>query len=47
MRPNSDFVETFKWVLDLNVISKEFWIDEAVGAYKVTDIAPCTCSKSN
>ena len=44
--PDTEYVETFKWTPDLNVISKEFWADEAVGAYKVKDIAPCTCSNS-
>ena len=44
--PDTEYVETFKWAPDLNVISKEFWADEAVGAYKVNDIAPCTCSNS-
>jgi hypothetical protein len=44
--PDIDYVETFRWVPDLNVISKEFWVDEAVGAYKVTDIAPCPCASS-
>ena len=41
--PDTEFVETFQWIPDLNVISKEFWIDEAVGAYKVNEITPCTC----
>ena len=44
--PDTEFVETFNWTVDRNVISKEFWIDEAVGAYKVNDIAPCPCSDS-
>ena len=44
--PDTDYVENFKWIPDLNVISKEFWADEAVGAYKVKDIAPCPCSGS-
>ena len=44
--PDTEYVETFKWTPDLNVISKDFWADEAVGAYKVKDIAPCTCSNS-
>jgi len=43
--PDIEYVETFQWVPDLNVISKEFWADEAVGAYKVKDIAPCPCSE--
>jgi hypothetical protein len=42
--PDTEYVETFKWIPDLNVISKEFWADEAVGAYKVKDVAPCPCS---
>ena len=42
--PDIEFVETFQWAPDLNVISKEFWIDEAVGA--LNDITPCTCSNS-
>src|ERR1700746_2615732 len=41
--PDIEFVETFQWSPDLNVITKEFWIDEAVGSYKVNDITPCTC----
>ena len=44
--PDTEYVEMFQWIPDLNVISKEFWADEAVGAYKVNDIAPCTCSNS-
>jgi len=42
--PDTEYVETFQWTRGLNVISKEFWADEAVGAYTVTDIAPCTCA---
>jgi hypothetical protein len=44
--PDIEFVETFQWAPDLNVISKEFWADEAVGAYKVNSITPCACSNS-
>ena len=44
--PDTEYVETFTWAPDLNVISKEFWADEVVGAYKVNDITPCTCSNS-
>ena len=43
--PDTEFVETFQWKPDLNVISKEFWVDEAVGAYSVSEIAPCPCGK--
>jgi hypothetical protein len=42
--PDSEFVETFQWKPDLNVISKEFWADEAVGAYRINEIAPCPCA---
>ena len=44
--PDIAYVETFQWIPDLNVVSKEFWADEAVGAYTVNDIAPCPCSNS-
>jgi hypothetical protein len=43
--PDTEYVETFQWVPDLNVISKEFWADEAVGAYRVSTIDPCPCRK--
>jgi len=42
--PDIEFAETFNWTSDLNVISKDFWADEAVGAFKVKDVAPCPCS---
>ena len=44
--PDIAYVETFPWEADLNVIAKEFWADEAVGAYQLHDIAPCPCSPS-
>ena len=44
--PDIEFVEAFRWAPNLNVITKEFWIDEEVGAFKVNDITGCTCSKS-
>jgi hypothetical protein len=44
--PDTEYIETFQWVPDLNVISKEFWIDEAVGAFKVNDITACSCSNA-
>jgi len=43
--PDIEFAETFSWKPDLNVISKEFWVDEAVGAYRVTEIHSCPCRK--
>jgi hypothetical protein len=44
--PDAEHVETFQWIADLNVISKEFWADEAVGAFRINDIAPCPCANS-
>jgi hypothetical protein len=43
--PDIEFVETFKWQPDLNVISKEFWVDEAVGTYRVSEVHSCPCRK--
>jgi hypothetical protein len=43
--PDTEFVETFQWKPELNLISKEFWVDEAVGAYRVSEIEPCPCRK--
>ncbi len=43
--PDTEYAEAFQWRPDLNVISKEFWADEAVGAYRVREIAPCPCRK--
>jgi hypothetical protein len=42
--PDTEYAESFRWSSGLNVISKEFWVDEAVGAYAVNDIAPCRCA---
>ena len=42
--PDTEYIDTFQWVPDLNVISKEFWADEAVGAYRVNEIHPCRCA---
>ena len=42
--PDTEYIETFKWAPDLNVISKEFWADEAVGAYRVSEVQPCPCA---
>ena len=43
--PDTEYVETFEWKPDLNVISKEFWVDEAIGAYRISEIHPCLCRK--
>jgi hypothetical protein len=43
--PDTEYAETFRWRPGLNVISKEFWVDEAVGGYRVSEIAPCPCRK--
>ena len=44
--PDTEYIETFQWVPDLNVISKDFWADEAVGAYRVNEVSPCPCADS-
>src|SRR5215475_409158 len=43
--PDIEFTEAFSWKKDLNVISKDFWVDEAVGAYRVREVDPCPCRK--
>ena len=43
--PDIEFTEAFSWKQDLNVISKDFWVDEAVGAYRVSEVDPCPCRK--
>ena len=40
--PDFGVVQTFDWQPDLNVIAKQFWADEAVGAYRI-DVEPCPC----
>jgi hypothetical protein len=44
--PDTEHTETFRWAPDVNVISKEFWADEAVGTYRVDIVAPCPCAAS-
>lgn len=43
--PDIEVVETFSWTPDLNVISKDFWVDEAIGAYRVSEVDACPCRK--
>jgi hypothetical protein len=43
--PDIEFAETISWKPDLNVISKEFWVDEAVGTYRVREVQSCPCRK--
>jgi hypothetical protein len=43
--PDTEYVETFQWTPDLNVVSKKFWADEAVGTYRVREVQPCPCSR--
>ena len=35
--------EEYFWKLGSVKVSREFWIDEAVGAYRIGAIAPCPC----
>jgi hypothetical protein len=43
--PDIEFVEIFEWKPNLNVIAKELWVDEAVGAYRVSEVQSCPCRK--
>jgi hypothetical protein len=45
--PDTEYLETFTWAPDLNVISKEFWVDEAVGAFRVSEVQQCACAHPN
>jgi hypothetical protein len=40
--PDFELDQTFEWMPDVNVISKDFRLDEAVGAYRI-EVAPCPC----
>jgi len=43
--PDIEVTETFAWKPNLNVISKTFWVDEAVGAYRISGVDPCPCRR--
>ena len=43
--PDFEVREQFSWRPGLNKVTKEFWIDEAVAAYGIDNIAPCPCRK--
>ena len=38
-----DFKEQFTWKPDLVEVSVDFWADEAVEGYRLTNVAPCPC----
>ena len=42
--PDTEYADNFQWNSGVTVIVKEFWVDEAVGAYTIDDIAPCRCA---
>ena len=41
--PEIDFEEQFLWNRALVEVSIDFWADEAVEAYRLTNVAPCPC----
>jgi hypothetical protein len=43
--PDFQFREQFMWKPGSVKVSREFWADEAVAAYRVDNIAPCPCRK--
>jgi hypothetical protein len=43
--PDYEVREELTWLPGSTKVSKEFWIDEAVAAYRVDNIGPCPCRK--
>ena len=43
--PDYEVREELTWVPGSMKVSKEFWIDESVAAYRTDNIAPCPCRK--
>jgi hypothetical protein len=41
--PEIDFEEQFVWNPALVEVSVDFWADEAVEGYRLTNVAPCPC----
>ena len=41
--PELDFAEQFVWKPALVEVSVDFWADEAVEGYRLTNVAPCPC----
>ena len=41
--PDIDFQEQFVWKPDLVEVSVDFWADEAVAEYRLSNIAACPC----
>jgi hypothetical protein len=41
--PDLLFTERFKWSADMVEVSLDFWWDEAVGDYWISDIPSCRC----
>jgi hypothetical protein len=43
--PEVDFREPFTWHAPVTKVSVDFWADEAVESYWLSDVAPCPCRK--
>jgi|SRR5690349_17503716 hypothetical protein len=43
--PDYEVREQLTWVPGSMKVSKEFWVDEAVAAYRIDNIGPCACRK--
>jgi hypothetical protein len=41
--PDIEFTEPFLWQRGETTVRVEFWADEAVGAYRIADVATCAC----
>jgi hypothetical protein len=42
--PDLLFTERLKWSADMIEVSLDFWWDEAVGDYWISDVSPCRCA---
>ena len=43
--PDMEFREVFAWQPGSLAVAVEFWLDEAVGAYRIDTVAPSPCSR--
>jgi hypothetical protein len=41
--PDIEFTEPFLWQRGETTVRVEFWADEAVGGYRIADVATCAC----
>ena len=44
--PDLEFAESFFWQPDQTKVRVEFWVDEAVHKYWISDVAACPCRRN-